>query len=171
VIQRIEALKPEPGNQEFQKFVTLNWAYNFAGQAEYQLGDFAAAEHSIQLGIDARQKWPAQSTSDQRDLANLQTWLALALARQGHSAEALKVLQPILKFQRELAARNHGDRWQPVELASALYVHALADKTHSAEHLREAAALLDAVPAEMRAMRMVRWWRDGVRKAMQTGPA
>jgi tetratricopeptide (TPR) repeat protein len=171
VIQRVEALKPEPGNQEFQKFATLNWAYNFAGQAEYQLGDFAAAEHSIRLGIDARQKWPAQSTSDQRDLANLQIWLALTLARQGHSAEALKVLQPILKFQRELAARNHGDRWQPVELASALYAEALADKTHSADNLREAATLLDAVPAELRSMRMVRQWRDGVRKAMQTPPA
>ena len=165
-IDRLKALKPEPGNQEFQKFVTLNWAYNFASQAEYELGDFAAAESSIRLGIDARKKWPAQSTSDQRDLANLQIWLALTLARQGQSAEAVKVIQPVIKFQRELAARNHGDRWQSVELASALYVQALADKTHSAENLREAAALLDGVPAEMRSMRMVRQWRDGIRKAM-----
>jgi hypothetical protein len=78
----------------------------------------------------------------------------------------MKVIQPVIKFQRELAARNHGDRWQPVELASALYVQALADKTHSAENLREAAALLDGAPAEMRSMRMVRQWRDGIRKAM-----
>ena len=166
----MQALKPEPGNQQFQKFVILNWTYNFAGQAEYQLGDFAAAEHSIRLGIEARQKWPAQSTADHRDLANLSIWLGLALARQGHSAEAIKVIQPVLKFQRELASRNHGDRWQPVELASALYVQALADKSHSAGNLREAATLLDAVPAEMRSMRMVRQWRDGVRKAMQTPP-
>ena len=165
-VERIRALKTEPGDQEFQKFVTLNWAYGFAGQAECQLGDLAAAERSIKLGIDARQKWPAQSTSDQRDLGNLQIWLGLTLARQGHSADAMKVIQPVIKFQRELAARNHGDRWQPVELASALYVQALADKTHSAENLREAAALLDGAPAEMRSMRMVRQWRDGIRKAM-----
>jgi hypothetical protein len=171
VIQRLEALKAEPGNQEFQRFVTLNWAYNFAGQAEYQLGAFSAAEHSIRLGIDVRQKWPAQSISDQRDLANLQIWLALTLARQGHSPEALKVIQPVIKFQRGLAGSNHGDRWQPVELASALYVQALADKTHSAENLREAAALLDAAPAEMRSMRMVKQWRDGVRKAIQNPSA
>jgi tetratricopeptide (TPR) repeat protein len=162
---RVQALEPKSGVQGFQKFATLWFAHSVAGQAAYLLGDFPGAEQEMRAGIEAREKWPAESTADRRDRANLSIWLALSLARQGHSAEALQAIAPVIKFQRELAGRNHGDRWQPVELASALYVQALADKTHSAENLREAAALLDAVPPAMHDMRVVRQWRDGVRAA------
>jgi tetratricopeptide (TPR) repeat protein len=165
-LERVQPLKPKSGLQEFQKYATLFFADTIAGQAAYQLGDYAGAERALRGGIEAREKWPTESTSDHRDRANLSIWLALALARQGHAAQALQAISPVIKFQRELASRNHGDRWQPVELASALYVQALADKTHSAQNLREAESLLDGVPAAMRDMRVVRQWRDGVHAAM-----
>jgi hypothetical protein len=165
-LERLEPLKPKSGLQEFQRFTTIYFADTIAGQAAYLLGDYPGAERALRGAIKARENWPTESTADRRDRATTSVWLALSLARQGHSADALQVLGPVIKYQRELANRNHGDRWQPVELASALYVQALADKTRSAANLRESASLLDAVPAEMRAMRAVRQWRNAVRAEM-----
>jgi hypothetical protein len=47
----------------------------------------------------------------------------------------------VVKFQRELAGRNRGDRWVPFELACALYVEALSDQSKRAALLHEAAGL------------------------------
>ena len=71
----------------------------------------------------------------------------------------------MVKFQRELAARNHGDQWQPVELASALYAQALTDKNQRAKLLREAAAMLDNVSPTLRSLRDVRRWRERISEA------
>ena len=81
----------------------------------------------------------------------------------GRAADAEQVITPVVKFHRELAARNHGDEWQHVELASALYAQALADKRLRPALLKEAAALISSVPAEMRDFRSVRLWRDRIR--------
>jgi len=91
--------------------------------------------------------------------------LLVALAREGHIDEAAQVIAPVVKFQRELAARNHGDRWQPVELARALFAQALTDKTRSTALLREAAALLDATPPAIRNLHDIKQWRERVRSA------
>jgi hypothetical protein len=71
-------------------------------------------------------------------------------------------------FQRELAAKNHGDYWQTVEFAAALYAQALNDPQHSSLLLREAAAKIDALPAAMRELHDVRLWR-GLISAAQRG--
>ena len=82
----------------------------------------------------------ARKKEDRARLGELSTWLAMAIARQGRLAEAAQVMAPVIKFHRELSAKNRGDQWQNVELAAALYAQALTDKTRSAALLREAAA-------------------------------
>jgi len=62
----------------------------------------------------------------------------------------------VVKFHRELAARNHGDEFQHVEFASALYAQALADKRVRPALLKEADALISGLPAQMRDLRSVR---------------
>ena len=105
---------------------------------------------------------------DDRRLLNAElTWLALAQARQGHTSDAAQTIAPVVKFQRELAARNRGDRWQPQELAAALYAQALADPTHRAALLREAAVLIDGLVPEVRATHEVKRWRTWILEAQR----
>jgi hypothetical protein len=47
-----------------------------------------------------------------------------------------------------------------VELAAALYAKSLTDKTGAAALQREAAAILDGLPASMRPLHDVKLWRD-----------
>ena len=94
------------------------------------------------------------------------TLLAMALAREGRAADAQHVITPVVKFHRELAARNHGDEFQHVEFASALYAQALADKHARPALLKEADALIAGLPAQMRDLRSVRLWRDRIREEL-----
>jgi hypothetical protein len=162
-----QAIKPERGLQKVQKYVTLFLAADIAGHAQYLLGNYPAAERAQRVAVEARKQYLTQAVGDRRDLAEKSTWLAMALARQGRLDEAAQVIGPVIKFQRELAAKNHGDRWQPLELASALYAEALSDPKHGAEPLREAAALMDGLPSSLRALHDVRQWRDRIRRTQQ----
>ena len=86
---------------------------------------------------------------------------------QGRSADAAHTLAPVIKLQGELAARNHGDRWLPLELARTRYVEALIDPTKRAELLTEASHLIDGLSPEVRAARETRQWRERVHAAQQ----
>jgi tetratricopeptide (TPR) repeat protein len=164
-IDMLEATKPDGGQQEFQKQISLFVAYHLKGRVEYLLGDYPAAEAAERASLKARAQSPTEAVSDRRDVVELTTWLAMAVAAQGRTAEARQLLAPALKFQRDLAPKNRGDQWQYVELASALYAEAIADKEHSAPLLREAASRLDAVPDAMKSMHDVRLWRSLVSTA------
>jgi hypothetical protein len=114
-------------------------------------------------------QWPTDADDDRRDGARVSTLLAVALAREGRAADAREIITPVVKFHRELAARNHGDEWQHVEFASALYAQALADKRQRPALLKEAATLIAGVPAEMRDLQSVRLWRDRIRAEVRGG--
>jgi len=161
----LQAAKASGDWQEGEKYISLYVALHVAGRAEYQLGNFAAAERAERGALEARKHWPTQATSDRRQLGELSIWLAMALARQGRLDQAAGEIGPVVTFQRELAARNHGDQWQPVELASALYTQAMADKSQRARLLREAAALLDNVAPTLRSLHDVRRWRERINEA------
>jgi hypothetical protein len=159
-VHKLDSITPESGLQESQKFTSLFVAYHLEGRASFLLGDYAGAERAERASIAARKHTPIEAVADRRDIAELSTWLAMAIARQGRLEEAAQVIAPVVKFHRELAAKNHGDEWQRVEFAGALYAQALTDKTHAAALLREAAAIMDALPAAMRPMHDVKLWRD-----------
>jgi hypothetical protein len=168
-VKNVQALKPEKGFQEIQYFVTLYSAADIAARAQYLLGDYVAAAQSAQVAVESRKKYLTDSVGDRRDVSIKSTWLAMALARQGRAGEALQVIGPVVKFEREIAAKNHGDQWVPIELAGALYAEALADKKHSGALLQEAAKLLDSPATEVRATHEVRQWRERVQQGL-SGP-
>src|SRR5258708_36568554 len=91
------------------------------------MGNYVAAEADEREALAARKIWGTQAIPDQRDLGEVSTWLAMALARQGKTAEAAQLIGPVVKFQRGLASRNRSDRWLPLELARALYAQAPAE--------------------------------------------
>jgi tetratricopeptide (TPR) repeat protein len=157
--------------QEFWRTASMFFAVDQTGQAAYMLGDFAAAERNMRTALELHKQWPTDAVDDRRDAARVSTLLAMALAREGHAADAREVINPVVKFHRELAARNHGDEWQHVELASALYAQALADKRQRPALLKEAAALIAGVPAEMRDLHSVRLWRDRIREELHARAA
>jgi hypothetical protein len=159
---QLQAVKPERGVQEIQKYVSLYLAADIAGHADFLLGNYADAERDQREAIEARKKYLTEAVGDRRDLVEKSTWLAMAIARQGRLEEAAQVIAPAVKFHRELAAKNHGDQWQNVELAAALYAQALTDKTHGPALLREASAKLDALPASMRNLHDIRQWRERI---------
>jgi hypothetical protein len=158
----VQALKPEKGFQTIQLNVTLYTLADIAGHAEYLLGEYAAAEASERLAVEARKAFLTDSVIDRRDIAIKSVWLAMSLARQGHLDEAAKVIDPVVKFGREMLSRNHGDQWVPVEVAGALYAQALTDKSRSSILLSEAARLLDSTAPAVRSTHEVRLWRERV---------
>jgi hypothetical protein len=154
--------------QANQVAITAYNGLHVAGRADYLLGNYPAAEQAERQALEARTHWATEGASDQRSLKELSTWLAMALAKQGKLAEAAKQIAPVVKYQRELKAHNHGDVWQPAELAAALYAQALTDPGRRAPLLTEAAALLDAAPPTLRGLHDIRLWR-GLISAAQRG--
>jgi hypothetical protein len=162
---------PHGASEEFWKTLCITYGVDLAGQAEYLLGDPAATEKDMREALAMRQHWPTHNDFDRRDEARMATLLAMALVREGHTADAEHVITPVVKFHRELAARNHGDEFQHVELASALYAQALADKRLRPALLKEADALVSGVPAAMRDLHSVRLWRDRIREELHARTA
>jgi hypothetical protein len=166
-VAQLQSAKPDGALQASQRSISLYVASHIAGRTEFRLGDFAAAEQAERTALAARKEWGNNATPDRRDLGEVSTWLALSLARQGRLTDAAQIIGPVVKFQRELTARNHDDKWQPLELASALYVQSLTDKNKSAALLREAAALVDGMTPTLRALHDVRLWRDLIRQTQK----
>ena len=166
-VGQLRSAKPDGALQASQRSISLYVASHIAGRTEFRLGNFAAAEQAERTALTARKEWGNQATPDQRELGDVSTWLAMSLARQDRLTEAAQTIGPVVKFQRELTARNHGDQWQPFELACALYVQSLTDKNESAALLREAAGLVDGLPPTLRALHDVRQWRDLIHQAQK----
>ncbi|MBV8147429.1 MAG: hypothetical protein JO184_20720 [Gammaproteobacteria bacterium] len=157
-LRQLEHINPRG---ELRKYWTteLYFGYDAQGRAEYLSGDFAAAERSETKAAEARKAAGIDATDDRRWLGQILGWQALAQVRQGHTTEGAKTIGPVVKFQRELAAHNRGDRWQPYELACALYVQALTDPARHTALLHEAAGLMDGLVPEIRATHEAQLWR------------
>jgi hypothetical protein len=166
-VAELHAAKTTGAFQASQVAITAYYGLHTMARVDYLHGDFAAAEREERAALADRKKWSTDGTQDQRDLAEVSTWLAMSLAEQGKNAEALGVITPVVKFHRESSARNHGDVWQPTELAAALYAQSLADAPHRAVLLKEAGALLDAAPPALKSLREIRQWRERVRQAQR----
>ncbi len=161
-VREIQAGKAAAGFEQTQADNALALSAHIAGQADFRLGHYADAEKAERIAVDARHRVQDQAVSDRRDIGVKSTWLAMAIARQGRMAEAAKIIAPIVKFDHEIAARNHGDQFLPVEFAGALYAEALTDKAQAPALLREAAALIDSVVPSVRAVHDVRQWRERI---------
>jgi tetratricopeptide (TPR) repeat protein len=164
-VNLLKTAKTEGSFQESQVAITAYDGLHVMGRVDYLHGDYAAAEREEREALADRKQWSTEGTQDKRDLAEISTWLAMSLAKEGKFDDALREIEPVVKFQRDLSVRNHGDVWQPTELAAALYAQALADPPHRAALLKEGAALLDAAPPQLKSIRMIRQWRERVSQA------
>ena len=104
-----EALAPQDGFETGQRHLGLYFTLHDAGRTQYRLGNFAAAERMERRALEERKAGGTDALSDQRDMGELSTWIAMAEARQGHLAEAAETIAPVIRLQRGLALRNHGD--------------------------------------------------------------
>ena len=159
VEKTMEAIKPADDAQQAQRAVVTFIAANIGGQAAYDQRDYAGAERAMLAALAARKYFGGHTVSDRRDQGELSCWLAMAQARQGKLAQAAQTIAPVVAWAHELAGRNHGDVWVPIELARALYAQALTDKSRSAALLKEASALIDGAPATLRNLHENQKWR------------
>ena len=166
-VQQLQAAKTVGAFQANQVAITAYSGLHVAGRADYLLGNYAAAEQAERQALEARKQWWTEGTSDQRNLREVSTWLAMALAKQGKLADAAKEIAPVAQYQRELKTHNHGDVWQPTELAAALYAQALTDPGRRTSLLKEAAALIDAAPPALRELHDVQRWRTLISAAQR----
>jgi hypothetical protein len=145
------------------------YGHFLAGEAQYQIGQYAAAERDLDpvRHIDFHTR---QSISDDEALrARALTLLAVAQARQGHASDAAATIGPVVKFLRELHGRVPQDVQVQLTLGTALFAQALADAGRHDALLAEAAGLIDGLPAGLRAASSTSQWLDRVAHARDAG--
>jgi tetratricopeptide (TPR) repeat protein len=162
------ARKPTPGFEQAWTDVAVFLSAHVTGQANYRLSRFSDAEQAERIAVEARRRVGDKAVQDRRDVNIKSSWLAMAIARQGRADEAATIIAPVVKYDREIAARNHGDQWFPVEFAAALYAQALTDKARAPALLHEAAALIDSVAPAVRSTHDVRQWRERIAAGVPT---
>jgi hypothetical protein len=76
---------------------------------------------------------------------------ALIAARLQRYTEAQQIVDPVLKRHRGLAERkDNEDVTQRIQFAQALYVSAIAAPGQKSAQVTQAAAIIDALPPQMR---------------------
>jgi type II secretory pathway pseudopilin PulG len=165
IILRVQKVKANNNADKIWKSSLLFMANELKAQSELLLQEFPAAEQSARAALAAKEQWVVDPHTDARVKADLSTLVALALVGQDRIDEARQVIEPVVKLQRELAARNRGDQRQKVEMASALYVQALTDSGRRAALLQEARTLLAYLPAPMKSLASTRLWSERVAQA------
>jgi hypothetical protein len=162
---RLEKLQPAAGQAEARD-AALETAWRFAADAAYRMKDYAAADADIHRALAVRARLPMRTLSERRDVGTQSVLAGMIAVRLGRRDEARALIDPVLAMQRDLASRpDNDDRIQRVEYAQALYASALAGSPRRAEELRQAAALLDALPVQMRNLISVRRWREWIAEA------
>jgi hypothetical protein len=165
---RLERLQPEPGQSEARDGL-LETAWRFAADAAYRMKDYAGADADIHRALAVRARLPMRTLGERRDVGTQSVLAGMIAARLGRRDEARALIDPVLARQRELASLpGNDDQMQRVEYAQALYASALAGSLHPAEELRQAAALLDALPAPMRSLISIRRWREWIAEAQRS---
>jgi hypothetical protein len=150
----------EPAGRIGDKSACVSNAALTLSNAQLALGNFAAARQAAASAVPvagAEHDWISRDYH-----AALVVAQAIAMARLGQTTEAGALVAPILKWQRERFAHNHDDAQQRLAFASASYALALTDAAHRGENLRQASAIIAALPAEMRSLESTKMWRDRV---------
>jgi hypothetical protein len=141
-------------------------AYRFAADAAYRMKDYSAADADIHKALAIRERMPILSLGERRDAGRQAVLAAMIAAKLGRKDEARALVDPVLAMQRELASRaDNDDQMQRVEFAEALYASALAASPDRVGELRQAAALIDALPQEMRSLISVQRLRASIAQA------
>jgi hypothetical protein len=143
------------GDTSFGPALCTYFGWYMKGEAEYHLGDYAAAEASARSALAAKRLSRQSETEFRRMHANGQVLLAKSLARQKKDVEARQTIEPLVEFLRKQAATGKEDQEVRLDLAQALYAQALADVDRRPALLHEASALIAGFPGDMQAMHVV----------------
>jgi len=164
-LKELRAVKAKDATQQFTKGL---WEHSNAlrlGRSAYLTGRYAEAEDALRFASKTRIAQSDVGPFDTREIGGIVTWLTMTLARQGKTDEALKIAAPFVTKLRAIAAKNHVDVWVPLELASLLYAQAMVDPKQRNALLREAAALVDGLPASVSTLAETRRWRERIQQA------
>ena len=164
--KRLEQIKIDEAPEQQPRDAALDAAYRTAADASYRLQDYAAADADMHRALAVRKSIPVRTLGDQRDAGNEAALAAMIAARLGRDTEARRLIEPVLELHRGLYARkDNEDLTQHVEFAQALYASALAGSARKAAELKQAAALIDALPPAMRGLISVRRVRASIAEA------
>jgi len=149
--RRLEQIKNLNPQQELSRNRALEVAYRTSAVASYRLGDFAAADADIKKAQAIRRAIPTRTLAEERDADDQLMLAALIAARLQRYTEAQQIVDPVLKRHRGLAERkDNEDVTQRVQFAQALYVSAVAAPGQKSAQVTQAAAIIDALPPQMR---------------------
>jgi hypothetical protein len=159
---RLEQLRELSPAQAESRDSALELAYRTMADASYRSNDYAAADSAIQRAQALRKTIPTRTLGDERDAGTQAALAAMIAARLGRNDEARRLIEPVLALQRGLYERaDNEDLYSRLEFAQALYASALAGSPRGAAELKQAAALIDALPTQLRAListRRLRAW-------------
>ena len=157
------AAAPDKGEAEGAE-QALRQASQLDAEVAYDAGDAARAEASSRLGLVL----PRVITRDfDLDPWTLRTLHALALARLGRHADARADAAIAIRAQRAFLAAGADDQRLRFQMAQSLYAAALAQPGAGQPELKEAAALIAALPPELRATLTVQRWRGRIERALK----
>jgi hypothetical protein len=163
---RLEQIRDPTAPQVESRDSALELAYRTIANASYRLKDYAAADTAIQRALALRKTIPTRTLSGERDAGTQAVLAGMIAARLGRNDEARRLIDPVVDMQRKLHERNDNeDQLQRVEFATALYASALAGSQHKVADLREAEALIDALPSQLRGLISVRRLRADIAEA------
>ncbi len=151
--QRIDDMKPGDAHQALVKNRLFAASSRLLDAQSVHTSRTMRRPNVYAAGTDAAQeRSPQRRSGEQRDASDRTGVAAMIAARQDRLSEAQQLIEPVLKFHRELLARNSDDRSQHLQLAhGALRRRArVAESGRSAAQLAEAAALIDGLPPAMR---------------------
>ncbi|MFO1468886.1 MAG: hypothetical protein U1F35_20960 [Steroidobacteraceae bacterium] len=164
----LHGLKVKGDLETFARQASLFYGERTLGEAAQALGRYEVAEKHLRAALEARKTYPLAAKSDFRDQGEASTWLAMALAARGRMQEARSVILPVVAYERKLQSQNHGDVWVKLELATALYAQSLCEEGQRSALRREAKALIDSLPEEMRSLLSVRRWQARIASGSPT---
>jgi hypothetical protein len=163
---RLESMSGLSPPEEESRNTVLEMAYRTIADASYRLRDYEGADVAIKRALALRTNLPVRTLGDKRDAGIQATLAATIAARLGRNDEARRLVEPVLEFQRGLYARpENDDLSQRLELAYALYASAIAGSPRAAAELKEAVALVDALPQAVRNLISVRRLRSEIAEA------
>ena len=159
----VENIEPATSLEDNLKYNCIVYGAVTRGEAELWIDDNAAADRTLAAANAGRNKYESGDVNELRRASLGRTLRALAMLRLGKQTEARALIEPEVKFERDLAMENRGDVTQHFELAQTLYVESLTDQKRQASLQHEALALVDALPLEFARLRSTERWRNLMR--------
>jgi tetratricopeptide (TPR) repeat protein len=161
--RRLEQIKNLNPQQELSRNRALEVAYRTTAVGSYRLGDYTAADADIKKALAIRRGIPTRTLVEQRDADDQLMLAALIAARLQRYSEAQQIIEPVLKRHRGLFERkDNDDVTQRIQFAQALYVSSSAAPGQKSAQLTQAAAIIDALPPQMRRQLSVAYLRGQI---------